>query len=61
MKYFIQADDSDPFNKWELRTKETTLRTMERMKLHTDRTAIQRRTGIKEYDNCLWKYLDTHK
>ncbi|CAG2194116.1 unnamed protein product [Mytilus edulis] len=55
------ADDSDPFKKWDMRSKEATSRTMERIRLHVDRTTMQRQTGVKEYDNCLWDYLDTHK
>ena len=56
-----QADESDPFKKFDLRTKETTCRTLERLAVVRDKAALQTQTGVKLYDNCLWNYLDPHR
>ena len=59
--FCIQADESDPFKKFNLRTKETTCRTLERLVVVRDKAALQTQTGVKLYDNCLWNYLDPHR
>ncbi|XP_071138224.1 uncharacterized protein [Mytilus edulis] len=55
------ADGTDPFKKWDLRTPETTKRTLERLKLVRDKVSLQRQTGVKLYENCLWQFMDPHR
>ncbi|CAC5359290.1 unnamed protein product [Mytilus coruscus] len=55
------ADGTDPFKKLDLRTPETTKRTLERLKLVRDQVSLQRQTGVKLYENCLWQFMDPHR
>nr|XP_022290275.1 uncharacterized protein LOC111101912 [Crassostrea virginica] len=55
-----QADKSDPYSVWELRTADRTRRTLNRLKINPSAT-VQKQTGIKFYDNCLWDHIDPHR
>uniref|UniRef100_A0A8W8NVP9 Uncharacterized protein n=1 Tax=Magallana gigas TaxID=29159 RepID=A0A8W8NVP9_MAGGI len=58
------ADKSDPFTIWPLRTSSATRKTLRRLEIHAQgsaRTMIQKQTGIKFYDNCLWQHVDPHR
>ena len=59
--FHLQADESDPFKKWEARTRERTVHTINRLKIASDKSTIQRNTGIKSYSNPLWNYIDCHR
>nr|XP_022310275.1 uncharacterized protein LOC111115731 [Crassostrea virginica] len=58
------TDKSNPFELGELRTQESTLRTLQKIRIHSQNNAkrnIEKQTGTKLYDNCLWNYLDPHR
>ncbi|XP_048756479.2 uncharacterized protein LOC125667163 isoform X2 [Ostrea edulis] len=55
-----QADKSDPFKMWQLRTATGTKRTLERLKINPS-CATQKQSGIKFYQNCLWEHIDPHR
>lgn len=56
----LQADKSDPFKMWQLRTATGTKRTLERLKINPS-CATQKQSGIKFYQNCLWEHIDPHR